>query len=1201
MPSKHIRWCFVLLALFTGVCISCAFLAFEEQGNPKMQFKDRIANTVKAADHRKTGTTQFDKLKQPAMVPLSKTASPALSARLLLPGARIEGQDAVFTLGEYFSTQTRSRWMKGAYEADGTSVPYSNSNIWPTIPDKVQSATRQMGLNEPNKRIDVLYNKQQIDLLFHSRTGKVTGVGSATAKYGNAIIVNGRETSTNRNAMGVLSLVDSDPDGVLKVIATSGGSSDNGKINSSFGDKFYGRFEYISMRDHKFLNLGFFQDNTAGATGNTRKQDFLNQWGLNRVQPVQLGDIIKVENVEGKISYAKDSQVHTLSEAEYPNIKKAVFFQITKQGFKPMKVNQLETRVVDVPQNATDAELDATFPKALGIKYNIVAKRFRTRPDVSKPGKTKAFVRTFEVLEEDRVADFDYEVELNVIPAGDIKARDGHFVLGEQWRAKNLKRMFVSANQLDGTPVAWVDDQIELVLPQAIKDKLNANNRRIDVLFQKLPAPFLFNSNTGHIQSTQTATATYGNAIVIRGQGDEAGQSRDAGGAYGLLNDDGLKVIATSGASNDNDPLNDQFKGKPFAAIAHVDMKQATTKNLSKESLNWFNGDAKKQDFLNAWGNNRELPVEPGDVIIVANEAGKISYTQDSKEQSLAAINRPKELYFEITDKGYRPLQVNQLKPQSVNIPVHATQDEMDLRLSEFFKLPSKAKLTIKRYESNPDVGKVDKASAKVVVSEKLMSGKEVEATYDVPVQVVKRATFATRPITFNLGETVTMEKLGAMLASAKEYDDRDIKWGDQKLSINRPQAIDKLLNPKNQRLTKIGNPIDVTMRFDASTGSVLSTNTMKVGYGHAIAIKGYEMTPRTAGGVMALVKEQNQWQIVATDGLDADNHAVHNRFPKEQYLNVALYASGGAMLTIYDQKQLAAEMTATGDTPKQQLLDQWGKNRIAPTNPGDVLAVEHAENKVSWMQDGVAQNMPKRLNKKEWLFEVTDKGYRLLDLNQMVFSALTFENHTDPSKVEQVVRNEVAKQQTSVKVESIDMPDLKTVGKKKIKLKVSQASVAKNNQRIAYVYEIPIEVTEGSLSFVQMPKVIDFGSVRIDGKRIEVPRVGDQSTMTIKVRDGRSRKTSWTLDVQQQSPLTDSKQRTVKQSLLFFREDAHEYPLKVGTNQRIKKVSNAQIDHSFTYDPQAGLLLRIPENMFDFSADTYDFKLQWTLGDTPV
>ncbi|HAJ54809.1 MAG TPA: hypothetical protein DCL56_09115, partial [Lactobacillus sp.] len=109
------------------------------------------------------------------------------------------------------------------------------------------------------------------------------------------------------------------------------------------------------------------------------------------------------------------------------------------------------------------------------------------------------------------------------------------------------------------------------------------------------------------------------------------------------------------------------------------------------------------------------------------------------------------------------------------------------------------------------------------------------------------------------------------------------------------------------------------------------------------------------------------------------------------------------------------------------------------------------------------------------------------------------------------------------------------------------------------------------------MPKVIDFGSVRIDGQKIEVPRVGDQSTMTIKVRDGRSRKTSWTLDVQQQSPLTDSKQRTVKQSLLFFREDAHEYPLKVGTNQRIKKVSKAQIDHSFTYDAQAGLLLRIP------------------------
>lgn len=91
VPSKHIRWCFVLLALFTGVCISCAFFAFGKQDNVQTRFRDRIANTVKATDRRMAGNTQYGKLKQPAMVPLSKTAGPALSARLLLPGARIEG------------------------------------------------------------------------------------------------------------------------------------------------------------------------------------------------------------------------------------------------------------------------------------------------------------------------------------------------------------------------------------------------------------------------------------------------------------------------------------------------------------------------------------------------------------------------------------------------------------------------------------------------------------------------------------------------------------------------------------------------------------------------------------------------------------------------------------------------------------------------------------------------------------------------------------------------------------------------------------------------------------------------------------------------------------------------------------------------------------------------------------------------------
>lgn len=1188
----------MLLALFTVVCVGWFFLV-GDSNHPQLRFKGQIAAAVKTGKQQGTERTQHSKLKQSAMVPLSQTVNQPFSAKLKQTGARIEGQDAVFKLGEYFSTQTRSRWMKGAYEADGTRVPYANSAIWSTIPDKVRNATRQMGLNEPDKRVDTLYDQQKIDLAFYSRSGKVEGKGSATAKYGDAIIVDGDETSTNRNAMGVLSLVDSDPDGVLKVIATSGGSGDNEKINSKFGNRFYGRFEYISMRDHKFLNLGYYIDGSVGATGNTRKQDFLNQWGLNRIQPVHLGDIIKVVNVEGKIRYAKDSQIHTLSEAEYPNIKKAVFFQITRQGFKPIKVNQLETREVDVPQNATDAELNVTFPKALGIKYNIVAKQFRTRPDVSKPGKTKAFVRTFEVLEEDRIADFDYEVDLNVIPAGDIKTRDGQFLLGEQWRTRNLRRMFVSANQLDGTPVPWVDDQIEILLPQGVKDKLNTDNWRFDGLFQNLPMPFQFNSNTGHIQSTQTATATYGNAIIMRGQGDTPGQSRDAGGAFVLLDDDGLKVIATSGAVIDNHALNDRFKGTSYAAIAHVDMTQATTKNLSQEALKWFDGGAKKQDFLNAWGQKRERSVAPGDVIVVANKEGKISYTQDSKEKQITPLNQPTQVYFEITDKGYRPLQVNQLRPQSVNIPVHATQAEMDLRLTEFFKLPGKMK--VKHFETNPDVAKIGKTSAKVVVSEQLLSGKEVEATYDVPVQVVKRATFATQPIAFNLGETVTTERLGGMLVSAKEYNDQNIIWGDQKLTTNRPQAINQLLNPRNKRLTKIGKPIEITMRFDASTGSLLSTNTMKVGYGNAIVLNGYEMIARNGGGVMALVKEQNQWQIVATDGLSDDDRAVHSVFSGRQYLNVALYTSRDAMLTVHDQKQLATEMTAKGDTRKQQLLDQWGKDRVAATKPGDVLAVQHTENKVSLFRDGVAQKINKRSNPKEWLFEVTTKGYRLLDLNQMVFSPLTFENHTPVSKVEKVIKNDVAKQQSQLTIESIEIPDLKTVGTKKVRLKVSQLSIADRQHRIAYVYEIPIVVTEGSLSFVQMPKVVNFGNVRIDGQRIEVPRVGDQSTMTIKIRDGRSRKTSWTLDVQQSVPFTDSKKRILQQPLLFFREDGREYPLLIGKNQRIKKVSNAQIDHSFTYDPQAGLLLRIPENLFDFAPDTYDFKLQWTLGDTPV
>ncbi|MBO3282602.1 hypothetical protein, partial [Intestinimonas butyriciproducens] len=69
--------------------------------------------------------------------------------------------------------------------------------------------------------------------------------------------------------------------GISKVIATSGKGNDNEPIAPHFGNRFYGSYEYVQMRDHQSINLSYFNINDAVANGTTCKQDFLNQWGLN--------------------------------------------------------------------------------------------------------------------------------------------------------------------------------------------------------------------------------------------------------------------------------------------------------------------------------------------------------------------------------------------------------------------------------------------------------------------------------------------------------------------------------------------------------------------------------------------------------------------------------------------------------------------------------------------------------------------------------------------------------------------------------------------------------------------------------------------------------------------------------------------------------------------------------------------------------
>ncbi|OAU80112.1 hypothetical protein PY74_01900, partial [Lacticaseibacillus rhamnosus] len=78
------------------------------------------------------------------------------------PRATITGQDAVYTLGEFFTPESHARLFKEATEPGGLSIPFADKRIWAVLPEKLKQATRSMGLQERYARFDTILAKTPV-------------------------------------------------------------------------------------------------------------------------------------------------------------------------------------------------------------------------------------------------------------------------------------------------------------------------------------------------------------------------------------------------------------------------------------------------------------------------------------------------------------------------------------------------------------------------------------------------------------------------------------------------------------------------------------------------------------------------------------------------------------------------------------------------------------------------------------------------------------------------------------------------------------------------------------------------------------------------------------------------------------------------------------------------------------------------------
>ncbi|WP_141536905.1 putative mucin/carbohydrate-binding domain-containing protein [Bacillus cereus] len=172
-------------------------------------------------------------------------------------------------------------------------------------------------------------------------------------------------------------------------------------------------------------------------------------------------------------------------------------------------------------------------------------------------------------------------------------------------------------------------------------------------------------------------------------------------------------------------------------------------------------------------------------------------------------------------------------------------------------------------------------------------------------------------------------------------------------------------------------------------------------------------------------------------------NNEIHYRFEKEEYMGLTLYDRNGI-----EKKRVSAEGQETGKRFAMELNE-------LDFEYGDVVKVFHAEpDRLKWYQNNTLVDQGKAKNKKEKLFQITERGFELKDSLQEVTAKLQKVvvgmdvDKLDPKEFVQVKDGEV--------VGFAEKPNTSKIGEQKVKVETKDRF---GNKKVT---EVPLTVTYG-------------------------------------------------------------------------------------------------------------------------------------------
>ncbi|WP_375269716.1 bacterial Ig-like domain-containing protein [Enterococcus sp. DIV0212c] len=220
--------------------------------------------------------------------------------------------------------------------------------------------------------------------------------------------------------------------------------------------------------------------------------------------------------------------------------------------------------------------------------------------------------------------------------------------------------------------------------------------------------------------------------------------------------------------------------------VTDIVQKPKDLKPVTKEnSLTWAHGEADAQARINAFGDNSDgrQKASVGNILQVTHVEAYFREYLMVNEQKTKENDDQKIVYYELTKNGFIPLRVNQLEAKKSSIPQFATEQYLNKHIKEYIDLKGYSNIEVKKFSSYPTTNKVGETSGKIVVEERLKSGKKVQEEYEVQFTVKEdKSSIKTKDITIYQGQSWKRED---SFVSATDEVGKSVPFSDGRVDTN--------------------------------------------------------------------------------------------------------------------------------------------------------------------------------------------------------------------------------------------------------------------------------------------------------------------------------------------------------------------------------------------------------------------------------